>query len=100
MKIPKKVRIGGVDYEVKYEERLNDGSQLAYGHIDFDTMFIRLAPKLQTQQGEHITLLHEIMHGIVHDRGINFKEYDEETIVNQLAKGFYQMLKDNPDIFK
>lgn len=40
------------------------------------------------------------MHGIVHDRGINFKEYDEKTIIDQLAKGFYQMLKDNPDIFK
>lgn len=28
MKIPKKVRIGGVNYEVKYEERLKDNPDI------------------------------------------------------------------------
>lgn len=29
MQIPEKIRIGGVDYTIEYEERLNDGVNLS-----------------------------------------------------------------------
>ena len=57
VKIPERVRIGGVDYTIKYEERLNNGSQLAYGRIDYDKAQIRLEPDLREEQGKCQTLL-------------------------------------------
>jgi len=97
MKIPDKVRIGGVDYTVKYEERLNNGSQLAYGHIDYDKALIRLASDLQSKQGECRTLLHEILHGIAHHFGLSIE--DDEDTISKLAKGLYMVITDNPKLF-
>jgi len=99
MKIPEKIKIGGVGYSVVYEERLNTGSKLAYGHIDYDKAIIQIEPKLQDYQGMCQTLLHEILHGVADDRQIDFKNADEERIVNQFANGLYQVIQDNPDLF-
>lgn len=35
MKIPESVRIGGVDYAVVEKSNLNDGTNMCYGHIDY-----------------------------------------------------------------
>jgi len=42
-------------------------------------------------------LIHEILHGIVFTTGLNLE--DEEITVNVLAKGLYQVIKDNPSLF-
>lgn len=97
MKIPEKVRIGGVVYDVQYEDRLNDGTSLAYGHIDYDKALIRLAPNLQSQQGECQTLLHEIMHGIA--KHFELKIENDEKTIDVLARGLYMVISDNPEIF-
>lgn len=97
MKIPEKIRIAGVDHEVRYEERLNNGTTLAYGHIDYDKALIRLAPNLQSEQGEQQTLLHEILHGIAKHFDLEI-ESDEDTI-DKLARGLYMVIKDNPEMF-
>ena len=97
MKIPEKIRIGGVVYDVKYEDRLNNGTNLAYGHIDYDKALIRLAPNLQDYQGECLTFLHEILHGIAKHFGLKI-ESDEKTI-DALARGLYMVISDNPEIF-
>jgi hypothetical protein len=97
MNIPDKVRIGGMDYEIKYEARLNDGSQLLCGQIDYNNTIIKLAPNLQSNQNECQTLLHEIIHGIVHHFELEI-DGDEDT-VDKLAKGLYMVISDNPDMF-
>lgn len=97
MKIPEYVRIGGIKYEVKYEKRLNNGTSLAYGHIDYDRAIIRLAPDLQSEQGECQTLLHEILHGISKHFELDI-ESDEYTI-DALARGLYMVIADNPEMF-
>ena len=45
------------------------------------------------------TLLHEIVHGIVRERNFDFKA-EEESVVDELAKGFYNLINDNPGMFK
>lgn len=97
MKIPKKVRIGGIDYVVQYEERLisDDGKALA-GQIDYSEDIIRLEPKVQSTQGMCQTLLHEIMHGIEH----HFKMDLTEDEIDNLASGMYMVVQDNPDMFR
>jgi hypothetical protein len=97
VKIPDNVRIGGVDYAVKYEERLNNGSQLAYGHIDYDKAVIRIDSSLKEHQGKCQTLLHEILHGVAKLFELEV-ETDEDTI-DKLAKGLYMVISDNPTLF-
>ena len=94
MKIPNSVRIGGVEYSVEYVENLNNGVNLAYGHIDFDNCIIELSSTLGTAHEKQChTLWHEILHGIREHAGLEIK--NEEAIVDMFAKGIYQVLQDN-----
>lgn len=97
MKIPEKIRVAGVDYSVRYEERLNNGAQLAYGHIDYEKALIRIDSELKEHQGKCQTLLHEMLHGVAKHFDLEI-ESDEDTI-DKLAKGLYMIIADNPDMF-
>lgn len=94
MKIPKSVRIGGVEYEVQYEPNLRLDNKLCYGAINYDNSVITLSETDGTgHQMRCITLLHEILHGIRNHAGIEID--DEETVVDMFARGMYQVLQDN-----
>jgi hypothetical protein len=93
MKIPEKIRIGGVDYKITETENLNNGERMLYGEIDFEQSTIKLAPQNQDHQHKSITLWHEILHGIIKNAGLDIK--NEEQIVDALSKGVYMVLQDN-----
>ncbi|WMM24064.1 hypothetical protein RBU61_14185 [Tissierella sp. MB52-C2] len=96
MNLPDKIVISGMEYKVIItDEPLFCDNIRAYGHINFDKKQILIDKTLRDSQGHIQTLIHEIIHGIVYDREINLKHDDEETIVDQLAKGLYQTLKDS-----
>ena len=92
MKIPEKVRIGGREYAVKETENLNDGVNMAYGHIDYEQGVIRITKGLGHDK-KCITLWHEMLHGISEHFGLKIE--DEEEVVTVFAKGVYQLLADN-----
>lgn len=94
MKIPDRVRINGVDYEVILTEHLNDGSHMCYGYINFEQSTIEIDPERGGHQHQCITLLHEIIHGIFHAQGMDNVE-NEEEIVQAISRGLYQVLQDN-----
>ena len=94
MKIPNSVRIGGVEYPVQYVENLNNGINLAYGHIDYDNCVIELSANIGTAHEKRCKILwHEILHGIREHAGLEIE--NEEEIVDMFAKGIYQVLQDN-----
>lgn len=94
MKLPEKIRIGGVEYPLVWIENLNDGVRMCYGQIDYDECVIRMSTSSGTgQQHQCITLLHEILHGIRNHAGLEIE--DEEAVVDMYAKGLYQVLQDN-----
>lgn len=96
MKIPKKIRIGGIEYEIKYEPNLRIGNNVCYGVISYDDSTISLSSTDGTgHQYRSITLLHEILHGIIHHACAEIA--DEEKVVEIVAKGLYQVLQDNGD---
>ena len=99
MQIPKRVRIGGIDYAIKHVPRLvSADGDLCNGIFDSNRCEIKLnrEDELSTER-VHQTLVHEIMHGIVYTMSLNLE--DEEITVNVLAKGLYQVIKDNPQLF-
>ena len=94
MKIPRSVRIGGVEYEViDNVSGLNDGQNVLAGEISYNDSVIRLNEAVAGHQMKCITLWHEILHGIRNHAGIEIA--DEETVVELFARGIYQVLQDN-----
>lgn len=94
MKIPDSIRIAGVEYGIIYVPNLNDGVNVAYGHIDYENSCIRLSGTYGTEHQKRCqTLRHEILHGIRQNNGMEIE--NEEAIVDMFAKGIYQVLQDN-----
>jgi len=100
MNIPNTVKIDGMEYEViKTDETLTNDNMVCRGIIEYEHRKIKLNTLCQDEQGMKRTLLHEIIHGIVRERHFDFKA-EEELVVDELAKGFYNLLNDNPEMFK
>ena len=94
MKIPSSVRIAGVEYEIEFVPHLNNGEQLAYGHIDYDNSCIRLSDTAGVEHQKRCRILwHEILHGIREASGLEIE--NEEAVVEMFARGIYQVLQDN-----
>ena len=99
--IPNTVRIGSADYEVELtDEVLVMNSQQLKGVIDYEFHEIKISNTVQDRQGQEQTFLHELVHGIIDERSLNLAESDDETIVDEIAKGLHQVIRDNPEIFK
>lgn len=89
------LKIGGLTYDLQLLDsspKLN-GEELL-GLIDYDRqeIYISNAQHIETKL---VTILHEILHGIVHDRNLPVGG-NEEDIVDGLSRGIYQILVDNP----
>lgn len=81
MKIPKKVKIFAHTYEVKLVDELDK-----CGALNRDNNVISISKSLPQDQQE-VTLFHEIFHGLNNEL--------DHFVVDALAEGFYQVLKEN-----
>lgn len=94
MKIPKSVRIAGIEYTViDGVESLNDGFQMLMGQIDYLESEIRISDRAPSHQMKCVTLWHEILHGIQFNNGMEIE--NEEQVIEMFARGIYQVLQDN-----
>lgn len=101
MNIVKNLRIGSVDYDVILtDENIVLNGRACKGMIDYEFHQIRINNKIQDLQGQEQTFLHELIHGVVRERNLDLANNDEETIVDEIATGLHQVIRDNPDIFK
>ena len=85
-KIPEKIKIGFVDYEVTALKTI--AGDLLGGHSE-EHAVIEIAEKLNPQIRAKI-FTHECLHGIFAQFGIPVE--DEEAIVTQLATGVTQVI--------
>ena len=101
MNIPDKVRIGGVDYRVSIEPYVRGGDRILYGDINYNANVIRISDTdTPGHQKRCIVLWHEILHGIAEHAHADLSAATEEEAINVLAKGVYQVLQDNPQLFE
>lgn len=99
MKILKTVKIGFRNYEIKFvEDRRDREGILLDGQIDSLNRIIYLDQDLPDEEKE-IAFLHEVIHGIFHNSCHSDWEYNED-LVECIAEGFFQLIKDNPKLFK
>lgn len=94
MKIPKKIKVGGITYKVKQVNKLCD-DEMTHGYQDQAGEIIQLKKSLSEGYKEKV-LMHEIVHAI-----FDFLMWDhDEKKVERLAQALYMLIKDNPEMFK
>ena len=93
MKIPEKIRIGGVEFAIIKENRLNDGQRMLAGQIRHIECQIAIAEDCAYEY-RCLTMWHEIMHGIEEQMQIDLGD-QREHIIEGFARGVYQVLQDN-----
>jgi hypothetical protein len=88
------VRIGAVNYavlETDAAELIDDGRAADISHAHHR---IRVANQLPEARQAHL-LIHEILHGLFDDSGINLDREREEQLVEALTPRFTALLADN-----
>lgn len=90
---PDKVRIGSLDYTVRYATIIA-GDPFLYGRIDYMTQEIILNAGMTHDVTRH-TLFHETMHGILWAAGI---VEQPEQVVHALEHGIMALFRSNPEL--
>jgi len=110
MNLPSTIKIGGHNYTVLFPYHFKERVDLSAQH-DGDMLELRITEldscgNLKPDSIIAATVLHELIHGIDRCSGLgelNNGSKESERIVECLANGLYQVLKDNPallDMFK
>lgn len=84
MKIPSKIKIGGIMYDVKFVN--DDEIDARFAEIDYPTDTISIK-KILSQNQKEAAFFHEMLHAI------NSKM--NESTIEFMAQMIYQVMKDN-----
>lgn len=89
----KKLKVGGLIYDVvpvQWEENADGGLQFGIFNANKTNILIN---ELISEQVQKQTLIHEMMHAIFFEAGIEVE--NEEDLVNRISAVLYQVLQDN-----
>lgn len=99
MNIPEKIKINWRTYSIEQgEHRTGCNGGNLYGEIAYEDNKIFLYEKL-SQDEKEVTLLHEIVHGLLYFMGKHDLKNDE-SFVTAFSENLYQVIRDNPEVFK
>ena len=79
-------------HEVDASELADNGRK---GEIVFRTGEIRIADNLPQDNAAEV-VVHEILHGLFHDLGVDWSAEDEERMVERLSPRLAALFVDNP----
>jgi len=99
MNIPEVLKIGWRKYTIQEDKEKRDSAgDCLNGEIDYSGHVIYLNNEYSNEQMK-VTLIHEILHGIFYKQG-HSEWCHNENLVNGLAEGLYELIIDNPNLFK
>lgn len=90
---PTQIRVVGKTYTIEYVERVDDKD--SSGESARDTQSIKVK-KDQHQESARETLLHEVIHAVEGQLGLDLKEKQ----VHGLGVGLFQVLCENPEFVR
>ena len=94
-----KIEIDGCNFEVIYsKEPIIVGNKTCYGSIDYDASTVSIDANM-SEYTKNVSLVHEIVHGILDSRGFHEESADED-FVEQVARCLYSTLLHSPDLLK
>ena len=88
-----------MDYQILASPQGLLVEEFVFGLVEFEKARISITTEGVDEQIQKITLLHEVFHIILDNFGIDTGE-SEEFVVDSLARGMYQILEDNPELFE
>lgn len=96
MKIPTKVKVGAMTYDIKLTEHpVIVKGQECYGAITYDKQLIEIRDEpFQSTQAMTNTFWHELFHAFTYERGIEWGDNDE-LYTEELAKAMHAFCVDN-----
>ena len=96
MKIPDKIKIGGIEYKIEFIDEIKDNIHTSeyIGRVLFREQKIKILNSYPIEKKFRV-MLHEIIHVLDEDYKM---EINEENLC-RLEAGLYQVLKDN-DLLK
>ena len=89
-----KIKIFGCDYEVHEVDQVTR-DEFKFGEIDHVEQIIKISNG-QKDDRKAVTLLHEIVHGILFSLGEG-ELHENENFVSSFSASLAQVLRDNPD---
>lgn len=91
----KEIKIGYRNYKIKNLDSIVSKCNEINGQFFASDGIIALSSEEDSISHTN-TLIHEILHGIVYQWGIDIDEKEEEKICNTIANGLTTVLVDNP----
>jgi Zn-dependent peptidase ImmA (M78 family) len=91
MKLPKKLKILGRDYTVRYCDLTKECDTQSLGYICHHKLKIMIDNHRIGTQRQESTLLHELIHSVCDINDVELTEHQ----INLLEAGLYQILTDN-----
>ncbi len=96
MNIPSKVKVAGYEYTVERPQTsFLEGCDALDGFHNSYNQTIKVA-QVGSEDYQNTVFLHEVLHAILFAYTPNKQD---EDLVEQIAKGLFQFIKDNPEIF-
>lgn len=94
MKRPERIRVMGKRWTVQWKDEVRDEKgKILNGQADSDALVIEMCNKLALETEQDI-LLHEVLHAVEGQMGLDVKD----TVIERLATGLLAVFKDNPGL--
>jgi hypothetical protein len=106
-KLPAYIRLGSTDYLITFFS--DELEEHYYGRINYTKGTVQLNKNRLENQGGADTVLHEVLHGLITEYGIenymagddaNDRHQSEEQVVRLLSHGLVTFMRDNPDLVR
>ncbi len=99
MKLPKSIKVGYKTYDVGTFPSTVTGATNTLGITDHASGRIHIAE--DTHEDEKVcTLIHEILHTLFYESGVEVDPEIEERVCSILDRGLVRVMRDNPKIFE
>lgn len=100
MRLPKFVNIGIYRYKLSKVKNLNRDDKNLYGYVDHQGLTIEVEKRVSNVV-QLITVLHESMHGMVHQSGCHDVDaVVEERLIQLFSHGIVELFRYNPQLLK
>lgn len=94
-----KVLVDAVSYDISHtDEVILVENQACRADVDFNTAQIRLNNEGAGKGREIQTLMHEIVHAMLYERGLDDKFVQNEMLVDEMSCGIINLIRANPKL--
>ena len=101
---PSQIQVGSLSFEINWSKDainrliVEANKPDAWGYVDYNTLLIHIDGE-QPVQRQRNTLMHEVLHCIWHETGLDdVEEATEEYLIGSLTGRLVGVLRDNPEL--